>query len=262
MILGKENIQVLIDELCCKYNLESFEIRDIIKTAIIKTYNFINVSISEDGYLLGLKNNDTSYYEIQYYNMSKKKYNQFKELLEKQLLSYSLEKIKKYFFSIVKTNHNILYARPARITKEQVEFKFFNRNQKEIKNFYALLDIRSENFFGNEFKQELFKYEDEGFLFYIPKREKIIQDNGRFRVKIIRVHEQIIRHKINSIFNKLKNLGNTYGYTKCIIDLKRRRITLFINMFFSKKIQDFFKEELQEIDNFEIVYINSKKKVS
>jgi hypothetical protein len=234
-------------------------VREIIKKAVSKTYGFLDVSLSQTGYFIGLSDKQ-GYYKTEYYIMSNEKHKLFKRLLNEQLMQFSLNKIKTFFLGILKANKNILFGHPVKITKDnKVEFEFYNKNNKKINNFFAQVEIKPNNFFSNEFKEELFKYDSEGFLFYIPKREKIKQKNGRFEVKAIRVHEQVVRHKINSIFNKLKELGKSYGYNKCIIDLKRKRVTLFVKMYFSKKIQDFFKEELAELDDFEIIYINDTK---
>jgi len=259
--LKRKNQEQLIDELCNKYNLERFEVLGIIKNAIAEIYGFSNVSISDEGSLIGLVIEGRNKYKIKYYNVSKDKYKSFKDMLSKKLLELSFKKIISYFESIVQSNRNMIYGRVKDIKDGNVRFKLYNVHNKEIKNFVAELPISEKHFFSNEYHQKLYTYEDEGFLFFVPKRFKVIQKNGIFKVKVVRVHEQVIRHKINSIFKELKEkLGKSYGYNKCIIDLKKKRITLFVRMFFSDKIQAFFKEELGELDDFEIIYINEYKK--
>lgn len=260
--LEKEQYKLLIDELFDKYYIESFEVRNIINIALSKTYNCQTVSLSDEGYIIGLFLMDMSKkYQLKYFNISQQKYQKFLKILNEELMNCSLKKVQKIFRSIVSGNNGFIYAQPCKVKNNQVEFRFYNKNKKEIKNFYTELQVSERNFFKQEFLEKRYLYENEGFLFYVPKREKIKEYNGRFKVKVIRVHEQVVRHKLNTIFKKIKhNLGKSYGYEKCYIDLKNKKITLFINTLISNEIKQFITSELLELDSFELILIAKFKK--
>lgn len=257
--LEKTILNKLISDLAEKYTLEVFEAREVVMNSLAKAYNFTNVSISNRGTITGVTiNKKSKFLDLKYYNISRKKYNLFLKNLDDELILKSTSKIEKKFLQLIKSANNILYGKVYELDGPIIKFKLYNKSGHELKNFFA--DVNRSNLLKKDI-QELKK--EKGFLLYIPKREKIQEKNGIFSTKAIRNHNEIVRYFVNSIFKDIKEtLGKSYGYSKCVINLNEKTITLFLNLYFSKPVQEYFEDSLRELDDFKVIYINKYKKDS
>jgi hypothetical protein len=258
-LLKKEEYNSLINELSNKYSLETYEIQDSITKTISKIYGFENAVVNTNGSIIGIVKTKSYDFELQHYNISKAKHKQFLNLLEQELYIKTSTFIKNKISRIIKMSNQILYGKIKEENGNLLKFKLFNKNGQEINNFFA--EINKKDFFTNEIKQELFKEQNRGFLLYIPKREKISLENGILSIKAIRKHSEIVRYIINNRLKSIKEkLGESYGYDKCIINIKTKTITLFLKLYFSNAVKEYFEESLKEYEDFKIVYINNFKK--
>lgn len=245
----EEEFTSLVTELSEKYTLEEYDAKDAINKAISKIYGFERVSISKEGAIVGIiSNKNSAVYELKHYNVSKTKYKEFLDVLDNELYLKSIEKIQSKFQDIIKNSKNIVYGKLKEKKEKTLIFKLFNKNSLEIKNFY--IEIKQKDLFANESCTQ-----GKGFLFHVPKREKIEVNNGIFKIKAVRKHNEIIRHIVNNTFREIKKtLGRSCGYKKCFIDIKSKRITLLLSAYLSPAVKEFLENKLRELDNFKVIY--------
>jgi hypothetical protein len=250
--IDSNNLNDLVEDLANKFALETYEVKDAINISLSKVYGLRKIVVTANGSILGIKNT-TNEFDIKHYNISNKNFKIFTDYLDVELYNRSTNKIKKSIYKIIKTNKNILYSKVVEINNNVYKLKILNKNGKEIKNFFVF--IKKENFFKNENPKI-----DDGFLIYIPKREKLHVENGFFYIKAVRKHESVIRYIINNRFKNIKkHFGSIYGYNKCIINIESKKIVLKLRIFFSDVIKEYFEESLKEFDDFKVIYINDFK---
>lgn len=256
-----EELLSLIEELSSKYNIDKIDANECVISSLSKAYGYKRVVVNPDGSITGLKQESKKEdFKLTHHNISKKIYKKFQEELSKEFYRKSFEKIENKFSNLVKNNNQIMYGRVQEYSEEEIVFKLFDTNGNQIKNFLAVVPNNKKFLFENEVNNNFYKQSEKGMLLYIPKREKIIQTNGIFKIKAVRRHEIIIRHHINTVFRKLKDiLGVGYGYKKCFINLKEKKITIFLNLFFSPSAQEYFENKIKEVDNLNFVYVNAFK---
>ena len=256
-VFEKEEISTLIFELSKKYSLETYEVKDSISSTVAKVYGFERAVVTSKGSIIGLNKTSSHSFDLKHYNLSKVKHKQFLNELEQSLHEKTSKIIKNKISKIISFGNYILYGKIKEEKGNLLKFKLFNKNGQEIKNFYAF--INKDEFFTNEINKKDFL--EKGYLLYIPKREKLNIKNGILSIKAIRKHNEIIRYIINNRFKDIKSkLGASYGYDKCIIDIKSKKIILFLKLFFSKPVKEYFEEALAEYEDFKIIYINNFNK--
>jgi len=251
----------LIDELSQKYNVEDSVAQECIIKSLSDAYGYERLIINEDGSILGLNSkNKTSSFDLKHHNISKDVYKQFQINLSNEFYSQSFLNIENRFKELIKNSQSIFYGKVHDCNEQEITFKLFDSNTKELKNFYAIVKNDKKFLFSKERVNDFYEQSEKGMLLYIPQREKIVQSNGIFYIKAVRKHEKIIRYKINTVFKKLRDaVGISYGYKRCFIDTKQNKITLFLGLFFSPAAQEFFEKELCELEDFNLIYINDFK---
>lgn len=253
-----EKLSLLIEELSKKYNINDIDVSDCINKALSECYGYERVVFNKDGSITGLlKENGRNV--IKHHNISKKIYNTFQKKLSEQFYSKSFQRIEKKFKSLINLNESIFYGKVVEVNNTEIKLSLYDKTGKKINNFYAIIKKKSNYIFKNELINKRYDL-DKGLLLYIPKREKIEMRNGIFKVNAFRKHPEIIRLKLNSLFKEIKEtLGKAYGYEKLLINLKQKKITIISNLFFSDVVKNFLIEELEEIDEFKIIFINKRR---
>lgn len=254
---NQEKLSLLIEELSKKYNINDIDVSDCINKALSECYGYERVVFNKDGSITGLLK-DKGKHVIKHHNISKKIYNTFQKKLSEQFYSKSFQRIEKKFKSLIRINENIFYGKIVEVNNTELKLSLYDKTGKKINNFYALIKKKSNFIFKNELIKKRYEL-DKGMLIYIPNREKIEMKNGIFKVNALRKHPEIIRLKLNSLFKEIKEtLGKAYGYEKLLINLKQKKITIISNLFFSDVVKNFLIEELEEIDEFKIIFINKR----
>ncbi len=256
---NKEKLNILIKELSLKYNIDEIEVNDCINRALSESYGYERVVFNKDGSITALKKQDKFQNEIKHHNISKKIYKVFQNKLSNMFYKKSFEKIESKFKILVKKNNNILYGKIIEVNNEEIKLNLFDKDNNKINNFFVSVKKKSKYIFKNELYND--KYDiNEGMLIYIPERQKIEENHGKFFIAATRKHPEIIRLKINSFFKEIKSkLGKSYGYEKVFINLKEKKITIISKLNFSEVVRKFLKDKLIEIDDFELTFINNKR---
>lgn len=257
---NNRDFEKLISELSIKYLIEEYEVKAIINNSLSEVYQLEGVSLDlKKGTLLGInKEKPTDSFDLKYFNISNKKYNAFLKLLNNKLFELSSDRLSDKFKNLLAKSNNILYGRVEEVKDNRVKLSLYNRRNNKINNFILFLKV--SEFFDNEILNRNYANLGKGFLLHVSERIKPKHKNGFFHITGTRKHPEIVRYYINNIFGKIKeNLGKSYGYEKCIIDIKNKKITLILNLYFSNTVKKYFEEQLEELDKFKIIYINSKK---
>lgn len=256
---NKEKLNILIKELSLKYNIDEIEVNDCINRALSESYGYERVVFNKDGSITALKKQDKFQNEIKHHNISKKIYKVFQNKLSNMFYKKSFEKIESKFKILVKKNNNILYGKIIEVNNEEIKLNLFDKDNNKINNFFVSVKKKSKYIFKNELYND--KYDiNEGMLIYIPERQKIEENHGKFFIAATRKHPEIVRLKINSFFKEIKSkLGKSYGYEKVFINLKEKKITIISKLNFSEVVRKFLKDKLIEIDDFELTFINIKR---
>lgn len=259
---NKEKISELLTELSQKFNIDENEVNECIVTSLAKAYKYERITFNADGSITGVKKTDKNSFTLIHHNISRKIYKQFEKILHNEFYNKSFLKIEKRFDKLILESHNIFFGKCYENNDNNVVFELYDSNNTKLKNFYAVLNLDKNKIFSNEFNNGLYNQKEKGLLLYIPKREKISQVNGKFYIKSIRRHPDIIRFLLNNIFKDIKSkLGGTYSYNKCFINLRLKKITLFTNVSFSDVVREFINKRLSILEDFEVTYINAKRDI-
>lgn len=257
---SKENISELLTELSQKFNIEEHEVNDCITSSLAKAYKYERVMFNEDGSITGVKRTEKNTFNLIHHNISRKIYKQFEKILHNEFYTKSFLKIELRFTKLIDESNNIFFGKVIDTNEKEVVFELYDSSNNKLKNFYGVLAISKNKIFTNELNNGLYNQKEKGLLLYIPKREKIIQKNGKFFIKCIRKHPDIIRFLLNNIFKDIKKkLGFSYSYNKCFINLRNKKITLFTNISFSDVVIEYINKRLNMLDYFDVTYINAKK---
>lgn len=252
---SSNNLDKLVHELSSKYSINNNEVMECINKALSKSYNYDRVVFNKDGSITGMKKVKNTNV-IKHHNISKKIYKNFQNNIHNEFYQSSFKKIEKQLSKLIIKSNNIFFGKIVETNNESFKLALYDRNSTQLKNFYAIIQKKSNSIFKNELYNKKYEELDTGLLIYIPKREKIKIEEGRFFIKAIRKHETLVRYKINNIFKELNRvLENTYSYKKCFINLKKKTITFFTNIRFSEVAMNFINKELLKIDDFKITYI-------